>query len=97
MKIKNKLFNLKYIAKISCLCLMIFGVTSCATASDIEASYDRFEEKEYDTDSDLGGYWTYMTVIIDTKTNVEYLVVSNSKGISVTPLYNNDGTLRTSK
>lgn len=76
------------------LAIIMVGCTKTQTQENVNADYSRFiklSKEEIDSKSYI--------VAKDKNTGVEYLIVYDTNysrtGISVTPLYNADGTLKT--
>ena len=81
------------------LCSMVFmgacygNETQQEVKASINSNFEAIDEGGYTELAD----GLYSTEIVDNETGVHYLVISSSRadgGISITPLYNADGTLK---
>ena len=76
--------------------ISLFCLASCRLPDNSNATSIKTDSRIFYIS---GGGNSYMSVICDRDTRVEYLVVKYTMegGVSVTPLYNADGTLKTYK
>lgn len=73
--------------KIVLLIVCLFMSAGCSSSGDNQT--ERFEMiLEEDN------YNFFLEIIVDDETGIEYLIVRQSKGIGVTPLYNADGSVK---
>lgn len=97
--------------KRACACALIgslltgvLGCSATSTQTDDSEALNRaksarfwaYDADVYRVDGSWGG-WIREYVLVDQETGVHYLVIDNdTDGISVTPLYNSDGSVETS-
>ena len=73
--------------KLVLLIVCLFMCAGCISSGDNQT--ERFEMiLEEDN------YSLLLEIIVDDETGIEYLIVRQSKGIGVTPLYNADGSVK---
>ena len=71
--------------KLVLLIVCLFMCAGCSSSGDNQT--ERFEMI-------LDNYNLLLEIIVDDETGIEYLIVRQSKGIGVTPLYNADGSVK---
>lgn len=78
------------------ICLLLVGCSdSVSNNGDSKDSSNHYESNSIE---DVDGNYITTTEYIDESTGVHYLIVQEyQRAMSVTPMYNADGTLKTSK
>ena len=73
--------------KLVLLIVCLFMCAGCSSSGDNQT--ERFEMILEEDNYNL-----LLEIIVDDETGIEYLIVRQSKGIGVTPLYNADGSVK---